>query len=304
MIRRNVRSLRDTRSHGSLLSINHGNRNVPLCQWGLAAHISSAAASEAEREKKLYHLLRTFLIIGRPYFIGRIPSRNCWFVEMWIPPQPPLSCCVCLDVRVTGNALCANMLHHSCSFRWSCWINSQWKEAKKTQSAGSFHSSQVMGLNSVPSTQIHTDTCWLFVINKNDKNLLISASFPFIRIPFGILMTTSWANQASWRSSLVSWFLSCPVWLIRNICLRCVKMWTTTQWIIRKNQNILLEELTRKICSLRGTGHNHCVFVVIRSSTFRQLTFNIKKKAPNYTTMMSWRLGSAAPSSWLNHQLV
>lgn len=148
---------------------------------------------------------------------------------------------------------------------------------------------------------------------ENDKNLLISASFPFVLIPFGILITISWAKQASWRSSLVSWFRSFAVWLIRNICVRCVKMRTTmTQWSSMNHQE------KSKYFTLRRTNQKDLLppwnwsqlvttTVVLLSPTLQHSdswSLTYKRKLQTAATVMSWRLGSAAPLSWLSHHLV
>lgn len=58
--------------------------------------------------------------------------------------------CVCENVKT----LHANKFDESSRFRWNCWTNSQWREARKTLSAGSFHFCQVRVEHTVPQRPI------------------------------------------------------------------------------------------------------------------------------------------------------
>lgn len=125
------------------------------------------------------------------------PWLSCWVV-MW-------SVGLCVFLCVSVNALCAHMFKLIGGFfRWNCWINSRWKEARRTRSAGSFHSYQVrvnkhkMSLRPFLFTyphHTHPHTSGLFEMNREKdfiSNLETSRKMPNICCFFQPLRFKDW----------------------------------------------------------------------------------------------------------------
>lgn len=91
--------------------------------------------------KKTYHMFWSSIVSGRIYWPNS--SKELLIQKRQkIPLHPCLSSFVLMDLYVRMWKLCMLIGKLWC-FRWNCWINSRWKEARRIQSGESFRSSQV-----------------------------------------------------------------------------------------------------------------------------------------------------------------
>lgn len=90
--------------------------------------------------KKTYHMFWTSIVSGRIYWPNS--SKELLIRKGQKIPLHPWLSCVFMDLYVRMWKL-RMLIRKLWRFRWNCWINSRWKEARRIQSGESFRSSQV-----------------------------------------------------------------------------------------------------------------------------------------------------------------
>lgn len=143
----------DARCHSSLCLLNWRGRNVPLCQ-GCSAQRAAYEGGEGGIKNIPY-----VLVVHRLWqdLLAKFLERTADSKETKKFPSalgcPPVFLWICMW------KLCM-LIGKLWRFRWNCWINSQWKEAKRIRSGESFRSSQVRVKHmSWHPLQIYKRTC-------------------------------------------------------------------------------------------------------------------------------------------------